>query len=122
MVNKDGLHGLSCSKSAVIISRHNEINKIISHAFSSAGFPNIIQPSGISRDDGKRPDGMTLIPWSHGRSWDVTVRDTLAASFINESSKKSRSIADKAEIHKHNYYRVLKENYLLTPIAFESLG
>lgn len=37
--------------------------------------------------------------------------DTLAASYINESSKKSRSIADRAE---HNHYKSLKENYLLT--------
>lgn len=65
-------------------------NKIISHAFSSAGFPNVLQPPSISRDDGKRPDGMTLIPWSHGKSilWDVTVRDTLASSYLKESSRK----------------------------------
>ena len=124
VVKKDGLHGLSCKKSGGWIPGHDEINKIFSHAFSSAGFPNIIQPPGISRDDGKRPDGMTLIPWSHGRSilWDVTVRDTLAPSYVNESSKKAGAIADNAERNKHNHYRLLKENYLLTPIAFESLG
>jgi len=123
-VRKDGLHGLSCRSSAGRISRHDEINKIVSHAFSSAGFPNIIQPPGISRDDGKRPDGMTLIPWSHGKSllWDVTIRDTLAPSYVNQSSKESRSIADNAERFKHNHYILLKENYLLTPIAFETLG
>jgi len=67
---------------------------------------------------------VTLIPWSHGRSllWDVTVRDTMAASYINESSKKARSIADKAERHKHNHYMKLKQNYLFTPLAFETLG
>lgn len=124
MVKKDGLHGLSCKKNGSTIPRHDDVNKIFSHAFSSAGFPNIIQPPGISRSDGKRVDGMTIIPWSHGKSllWDVTVRDTLAPSYINESSKKSRSIAEKAERLKHNHYIHLKENYLFTPIAFESLG
>ncbi len=123
-VKKDGIHGLSCRRSAGKIAIHDEINKIISHAFSSAGFPNILQPPGISRDDGKRPDGMTLIPWSHGRSilWDVTVRDTLAPSYVNESSEKACSIADRAERFKHNHYLALKDNFLLTPIAFESLG
>lgn len=46
------------------------MNRIISHA-----------PLGISRDDGKTQDGMTLIPWSHGKPvlWDATIIDTLAA-------------------------------------------
>ena len=29
---------------------------------------------------------------------------------------------EKAERFKHNHYRKLKENYLFTPLAFESLG
>src|SRR6218665_15052 len=29
--------------------------------------PNIKKPPGISRIDGKRPDGLTLIPWQGGR-------------------------------------------------------
>lgn len=40
----------------------------------------ILESPGVSRDDGKRPDGMTIILWSHGEFllWDdVTVRDIL---------------------------------------------
>lgn len=61
-----------------------QVNKIFSHAFSSAGHPNILQPPGISRENGKRPGGMTLTPWSHGKSliFDVTIRDMLAPSLI----------------------------------------
>jgi len=105
IVKKDGLHGLSCANSAGWIPRHDHVNKIFSHAFSTAGHPNIIQPPGISRDDGKKPDGMTLTPWSHGKSllWDVTIRDTLAPSYIHESSKHSGSVADNAERAKHNH-------------------
>ena len=123
MVRKDGLHGLSCRLKTGITPRHDIVNKEFSYAFSSADIPNILQPPGISRDDGKRPDGMTIIPWSHGKSllWDVTVRDTLAPSYVSESSKKARSIAERAERYKHNHYRKLKENYLFTPLAFESL-
>ncbi len=113
MVKKDGLHGLSCKSSAGWTPRHDGVNKIFSHAFSSAGHPNIIQPPGISRDDG-RPDGMTITPWSHGKSllWDVTIRDTLAPSYIRESSKRARSVADNAERAKHNHYLKLKDNHL----------
>src|ERR1700744_6253921 len=91
------------------LARHDKINNLFSEAFFSAGHSNILQPTGISRTDGKRPDGMTLFSWSNGKSliWDVTVRDTLAPSYMNESSKKSRSIADNAERYKHNHYSKL---------------
>jgi hypothetical protein len=38
-----------------------------------------LEPNGLSRDDGKRPDGMILVPWIKGQPlvWDVTVVDTL---------------------------------------------
>lgn len=119
-----GRHGLSCRYSKGWIPRHNGVNNIFSHAFSSAGIPNILQPQGISRDDGKVPDGMTLIPWSRGKSllWDVTIRDTLAKSYLNISSSNAGAVADLAERKKHNHYVKFKENYLFTPIAFESMG
>ena len=41
----------------------------------SAGIPATKEPTGLVRQDGKRPDGLTLIPWQGGKSlvWDVTV-------------------------------------------------
>ncbi len=82
-----------------------------------------LQPPGILRVDGKRPDGMTLIPWSIGKSllWDVTIRDTLAPSYIRLSSETAGSVAEQAERKKHNHYIRLKENHNFTPIVFESL-
>jgi hypothetical protein len=49
-----------------------------------AGIPVVNEPQGLVRTDGKRPDGLILVPWQSGRSatWDVTVFDTLAASYI----------------------------------------
>jgi len=43
------------------------------------------EPSGLLRTDGKRPDGVTLLPWKQGKcaTWDVTVSDTLAIRFWN---------------------------------------
>ncbi|XP_061706829.1 uncharacterized protein LOC133517513 [Cydia pomonella] len=39
----------------------------------------ILEPVGLARDDGKRPDGMTLVPWNLGWPlvWDATCFDTL---------------------------------------------
>jgi hypothetical protein len=65
-VDELGTHGLSCQKKAGTYMRHSEINKIIKEACSSANVrPR--KPSGAFRDDGKRPDGLTLGPWSKGK-------------------------------------------------------
>jgi len=36
------------------------------------------EPDGLVHDDGKRSNGLTLLPWNSGRSatWDVTAVDT----------------------------------------------
>ncbi|HEY0222586.1 MAG TPA: hypothetical protein VGC17_07345, partial [Lactovum miscens] len=91
---------------------------------SSARIPHVLEPPGLSRDDGKRPDGMTLIPWSNGKAiiWDVTVGNTLATSYLTSSSKTVGSVAEAAERRKHNHYMNLKNDYHFTPLAFETLG
>jgi hypothetical protein len=40
----------------------------------------ILESNRLSRDDGKRPDGTTLVSWIKGQPlvWDVTIVDTLA--------------------------------------------
>ena len=48
--------------------------------------------------------------------------DTLAASYLNLTSVKSGAAADQAERDKHNHYLELKDQYIFTPLAFESLG
>src|SRR6218665_1930678 len=50
---------------------------------NSNNFPALKKPPGLSRADGKRPDGLTLIPWRRGQAliWDATVVHTLASSY-----------------------------------------
>lgn len=93
-------------------------------AFSSAQFPNLLEPPGLSRVDGQRPDGKTLVPWSRGKAliWDVTVVDTVAPSHLESTSKSSGAAADEAERNKHNNYINLKTEYNFTPLAFETFG
>jgi len=66
------------------IQRHAQINDLIHRALIRAEIPSSKEPLGLSRDDGKRPDGLTLVPWHSGHSatWDVTVVHTLAASYV----------------------------------------
>ena len=57
----------------------------------AAGFPVSKEPAGLSRVDGKRPDGMTLIPWQAGKPvvWDVTVICTTADSYVEASARQA---------------------------------
>ncbi|KAH0815108.1 hypothetical protein GEV33_007683 [Tenebrio molitor] len=84
-----------------------------------------IEPNGLSRDDGKRPDGMTLVPWIKGQPlvWDVTVVDTLADSYVLKSSEVSGFAAEMACKRKHSKYSsIISSNYVFKGLAFETLG
>ena len=71
------------------------------------------EPAGLIRSDGKRPDGLTLIPWSGGRclTWDVTVTDTLAESFLPVTSPVQGGVADFAAERKELKYQQLANSY-----------
>jgi len=50
------------------------------------------------QQDGKRPDGTTLLSWARGKpmAWDVTVPDTYAESNIVQTAREACSAANKA--------------------------
>ena len=54
-VERDGLPGLSCTKSAGRFSRHATL---IKHTLGSLDLPSMLEPRGLYRTDGKRPDGV----------------------------------------------------------------
>ena len=85
---RDGLHGLFCTKSAGRFSRHATLNSLIKQTLGSLDLPSMLEQRGLHRTDGKRPDGVTMIPWEMGKHllWDVTGVDALAPSRLNQSS------------------------------------
>ena len=87
-VEWDGLHGLSCSKSAGRFSRHATLNSLIKQTLESLDLLSMLEPPGLYRTDGKRADGVTMIPWEMGKKlvWDVTVVYALAPSRLNQGS------------------------------------
>lgn len=123
-IDTRGLHHLSCRFSAGRFSRHGEINNIVCRALNSTGRHSILEPTGLDRGDGKRPDGMTTFPYSSGRClvWDATVTDTYANSNLDECSVSAGSAANKAEDLKRRKYATLAANYCFRPIAFETTG
>jgi hypothetical protein len=123
-VNVMGTHGLACKRSAGRIGRHHLLNDIIWRALNRANIPAVKEPQGLVRSDGKRPDGVTQIPWSEGKcaSWDVTVTDTLATSNVNLSSSAAGSAAESAACKKMQKYSEILSTHTFVPIAFETLG
>ena len=119
-----GSHALSCKKNAGRIQRYANLNDLVHRALIRAGIPAVKEPQGLIRDDGKRPDGVTLVPWQTGRSatWDVTVVDTLAASYRSDSALAAGSAAEGAAARKTAKYASLSQCYHFYPVAVETLG
>ncbi len=119
-----GQHALSCKKHAGRVQRHAWLNDLIHRALIRAEIPAVKEPQGLSRDDGKRPDGLTLVPWQSGRSatWDVTVVHTLAASYVSQSAVQAGSVATAASERKTAKYNNLSSSHIFFPVAVETLG
>ena len=54
------------------------MNKMCSgaHALFSGGVPAVLEPVGVCRYDGKRPNGMSLISWAYHCSGTLPVQTT----------------------------------------------
>ena len=68
LVDARGTHGLTCKRGTARVIRYNQLNDIGRRALVRANIPSVLEPSGLTRGDGKRPDGMTLIPWQGGKN------------------------------------------------------
>ena len=125
-VDASANHGLSCSKVAPLgrNARHGEINQLLRRGCGSANIPVILEPAGTFRDDGKKPDGLTLIPWSKGKCllWDSTCADTLAVSYLNRTSKSAGAAAQSRESEKRRKYAGVQDHYKFVPFGVQTLG
>ena len=119
-----GYHALTCRFSAGRHPRHTALNDVIKRALQSAGIPAILEPAGLDRGDGKRPDGMTIFPYAHGKSmlWDATCVNTYAETNIALSATNSGGAAEEEETRKRRKYAGLQQRYQFEPAAFETAG
>jgi len=99
-------------------------NGCTSRAFGTAGIPVRKEPAGLVQEDGKRPDGCTLIRWRGGRrlAWDVTVCTTVAASYMTAASQSAGAAAEQAAERKSLKYAELSAAYEFQPVAVEKQG
>ena len=110
-----GTHGLKCRRARA------GSHAIIARALNLAIVPAMLEPSGIVGEDNKRPDGMTNVPWSHGRHlvWDFTCSDTLAPSHLCSTAAEAGSAAKERKATK---YRSIAACHTFIPFAVETLG
>ena len=103
---------------------HAAINDIIHRALTSAGVPARLEPPGLLRSDGKRPDGVSVVPWRSGKFLvcDATCIDTFAPSSRSLAVQAAGSVAEKAESPKAKKYSDLNHTHEFAPIAVESSG
>ena len=114
---------LACRRSTGRHSRHNHINDILQRAFNSAGVLSTREPLGLCTQ-GKRPDGITSVPWHKGRclAWDATCPDTFAQSHVQSSSVSAGAAAAAAELKKRNKYSDMPPHIDFTPVAIDTSG
>ena len=79
-----GDHALSCNRGVGRGARHKALNEEVRSALNEAGHVCVLEPPGLTRTDGKRPDGVTVMPFERGlpMAWDVTVVHTCAPSYL----------------------------------------
>ena len=115
---------LSWRKSGQRHTRHSQLNDLIWKAVKRAQIPATKEAIGLSRIDGKRPDGATWIPWKRGKplTWNVTVPDTYAASHLGETAESAGAAANKAGANKISKYSTLAMTHHYVPISVETGG
>ena len=124
MVDEFGLHPLSCRLSAGRFPRHSALNDVVKRGLEAAGFPSQLEPVGLDRGDGKRPDGITMFPFKSGKAliWDATCTDSFSPGNIISSAVDPGSAARAAEELKVNKYDSLSDRFLFVPVAIETSG
>ena len=101
-----------------------KMNDVVKRAFQKAGLPSVLEPPGLDRGDGSHSDGITVFPFSGGRSlvWDCTCVDTFAGVHLNRSAMEAGIAANNAEERKRRKYAALAEAHQFVPIAVETMG
>ena len=95
-------HGLSCWWSDGRHYRHAAMHDNIHSALISAGVLRRHEPPGLLCSDGRRPDGVSVVPWRSRKFlvWDITSEDTYmyAPSYRNLAVQAAGAVAARTEI------------------------
>ena len=87
---------------------------MIHRALIRAEIPAVKEPQGLSRDCGKRPDGLMLVRWQswHITTWDVIVAHKLETSYVSQNALQAGSAAAAASVRKTTKYSTLSASHM----------
>ena len=76
------------------------------------------------RSDGKRPDGITMVPWEYGKLlvWDATCTDTYTPSYTSSASCEAGGVGAMAMTRKRTKHCNLDPSHYFHPVAVETSG
>ena len=123
-VDESAVHALSCRKSGGQHVRHNAMNDVICRSLTAAGIPCQTEPHSLVRSDGKRPDGVTMLPWKSGHPlvWDATCLDTYTPSYVSLAASRAGAVAEMADNWKSAQYTHLQSTHLFAPVSAGTSG
>ena len=89
------------------------MNDIICCAPIAFGLTSILELVGLNRGDGKRPEDISIFPFSQGRAlcWDATCMNTFTESSFNDTAIEAGLAAAKSENTKRTKYHDLVRRY-----------
>ena len=100
------------------------INDFIKRSLVTAKIAAHLEPAGICRADGKRPDGAIVMACKSGRVlvWDTTSPGTFAPSHLQLATREAGAVTDQVERRKTAKYIELAAAHHFVPVAIESTG
>ena len=124
MLDAYGDHALVCKKLIGKSARHTEVNARIHQVHQQAGCPSILEPPGMTRVDGKRPDGATILLYERGlpMAWDATIVHTSAQSYRHLTSAHAGEAAAAAVAKMRVKYAALDGRVDFRSVGLETLG
>ena len=117
------IHVISISTSYPRHSALAPFAHIINRALDAAGTPCVLEPAGLDRGYGRRPDDIKIFPFLQGKSlmWNATCSDTFAPLLITASSAFPGSAANAAEDSKRRNYASQASGYHFVPFSVGTL-
>jgi len=98
------------------------IHDILRRSVKWAQIPATQGPANLILQNGKRPDGSTLIPYSRGKPMpcDVTVPDTYTKSHIGDTATEAGAAANQAAANKIADYDELADTHIFYRVVIET--